>query len=284
MKKMLLGIALCLLLAVAGFSQGFSLKVTGGACYISSGDYNDGIDGMNAAFAAAGFDTLSGTLSKLTFGFDFGGELIYNFTPNWGVGLGVSSMRITRDNETVTGTLGMFTDTFSLQPTITCIPVTLNIYYMMPMSGWDFHIFAGVGYYITKMKVTTATSLFSGILSQTDTFDSNDISHQIGFQGGIGLDIPISGNFAFVVDVTGRYVSLTDIKGDYVHSGSILGFPFSNSGTDAFFYKYNTVIGGTTYKQLTWDTDADRGMSLNAAHAKFDLSGVSARAGFKISF
>jgi hypothetical protein len=285
MKKALILVVLCLFLVTAGFSMGFSLKLTGGASYISSGDYNSGIDGINAYYAALGYTTLTGKFSKLQFGMDFGGELILDIDENWGVGIGAGYMRFAHDTETVTGNYA-FVDTYTLKPTITSIPLTLNVHYTLPLSGLKLNIFAGVGLYLSSMKADTSESLFSGFLvDETTTFASNSIGGQFGFQGGLGLEIPLGGNISFVVDVTGRYVSLKDIKGDYTVVGTALViFPINLSGNDAYFYTYNATLGSATYKMLSLSTDANMASNPTAVHAKFDLTGVAARAGFKLSF
>jgi len=242
MKKVVLAVILCLVLATFSFSMGFSLKLTGGVAYISSGDYNDGIEGMNSYYSASGYDSLTGTFSKLSLGMNFGGEFILNINENWGVGLGVSYMQFSHDTETVTGNytfIGIpLADTFTLKPTVTSIPITLNVHYTLPLGGMNLNLFAGVGYYISKMKVDSSSVTLLELLTSSDTFASNSIGGQFGFQGGLGLEIPLGGNFAFVVDVTGRYVSLTDIKGDYTRAGTFLGIPFSGTGSDQYLYTY----------------------------------------------
>jgi hypothetical protein len=287
MKKAILGIVLCLVLATFSFSMGFSLKLTGGAAYVTSGDYNDGIDGLNAYYAATS-GPVTGSFSKLRLGMNFGGEFILNINESFGIGLGVGYLQVSRDTETITGP-GLFgtVNTWTLKPSVTSIPITLNVHYTLPMGGVNLNLFAGVGYYISKMKVDSSQSLWSGLLlTASNAFASNSIGGQFGFQGGLGLEIPLGGNFAFVVDVTGRYVSLSDIQGDYTTSGiSIFTIPLpSVSGTDQFFYTYTGTHSGTSYKLITMATDASASGTPGAVHAKFDLSGVSAQAGFKIGF
>jgi len=285
-----LTVVLCLVLATFSFSMGFSLKLTGGAAYISSGGYNDAIEGLNS-YNAAEYDTVSGSFSKLSLGMSFGGEFILNINENWGVGLGVGYMQFSHDTETVTGSwsfLGIpMTDHMTLKPTVTSIPITLNVHYTMPLGGVNLNLFAGVGYYISKFKVDTGFDSTFLLIGSSDTFASNSIAGQFGFQGGLGLEIPLGGNFSFVADITGRYVSLTDIKGDYTETATILGLHASGTGTDQYFYTYEHNLGGTWYNDmaLVKDVNAPAGTSnRNAVHGKFDLTGVSGQVGFKIGF
>lgn len=171
---------------------------------------------------------------------------------------------------------------------MTSIPITFNIHYTMPKGGVNLHLFAGVGYYLSKMKIDSSFNDTLATIAAADSFSSNSMSGQFGFQGGLGLEVPLSGSFSFVVDITGRYVSLTDIKGNYTSTYSEMGSLISNTtGTDAFFYAYEYNPSGTWYKEVGWSTDADKpsGTSYrNVAHGKFDLTGVSAQAGFKVRF
>jgi len=289
MKNIILGVVLCLFLATFCFSMGFSLKLTGGAAYITSGDYNDGIDGMNSLYAAD-YSSVSGTFSKLQFGMNFGAEFILDINQNWGIGLGVGYMQFSHDTETVKGNytfIGMpLVDTYTLKPSVTSIPITLNVHYFLPMGPVKLNLFAGVGYYVSKMKVDFGYDTVSvGLpLTQLNSFSSNSMSGQFGFQGGLGLEFPLGGNFSFVVGITGRSVSLTDIKGDYTTTGLFLGVPYSASGSDQYF---SFVERGNSYesqfKYLVWMTDTTTSL-IPPTHAKFDLTGVSAQAGFKVGF
>jgi hypothetical protein len=290
MKKVMLGVVLCLFLATFSFSMGFSLKLTGGAAYITSGDYNNGIEGLNAYYAASS-GPVTGTFSKLSLGMNFGGEFILNIDESFGIGLGVGYMQFSHDTETITGT-GIFgtVNTWTLKPTVTSIPITLNVHYTLPLGGVNLNLFAGVGYYISKVKVDSSQSLWSGLLlTSSNAFTSNSIGGQFGFQGGLGLEIPLGGNFSFVADITGRYVSLKDIKGDYTISGiSIFTIPLpSVSGTDQYYYAYEHSYSGTWYKVIGMSTDVSKPSGMtnrNVAHGTFDLTGVSGQAGFKIGF
>jgi hypothetical protein len=293
MRRVILGVLCLFTLATFSFSMGFSLKLTGGAASITGGGYNDAVEGTNA-LNAADYSSVAGTFSKLQFGMNFGAEFIVNINESFGIGLGAGTMQFSRDTETVTGRWSMFgipfVDTLTLKPSVTSIPVTLNVHYTMPMGGVNLNLFAGVGYYISKMKVDQSFNSTSGTFTaaSTYTFDSNSISGQIGFQGGFGIDIPLGGKFSFVADFTGRYVSLSDIQGDYTATASILGFEYLNvTGDDSFFYTYEFNNGGTWFKVLDWVTDTAKPSGThyrNAAHGNFGLTGVSARAGFKIGF
>ncbi len=287
MKKLLCVAVLTLFLATVGFSMGFSLKLTGGAAYITSGDYNDAIEGTNAYIAHYG-QNITSTYSKLQFGMDLGVEFILNVTENIGIGLGVGYMQVSHDTETVEYDYDLLWwtlhDLQTLKPSVSAIPLTLNFHYAMPMGGVNLNFFAGVGFYLSTMKVDQRVKDYYIIVPYDLTLSYKASKTAFGFQGGIGLDIPISGNVSFVVDVTGRYARLSDIMGDYTITGTFLG-TVNESGSNYYYYAYDLSAGGTTYKMHTLIDDAHKPTgSTYSRHGNFDLTGVSAQAGFRINF
>lgn len=290
MKKAIIVAVMALTLTSAGLSLGFSLKLMGGAGYITGGDYNDGVAGMNDYLAAAK-DNVTGTFSTIHFGMNFGAEFVLDLNEHLGLGLGLGYLRFSRDRQEVGYDWDFFMTTFHttefLQTTVTAIPITLNFHYKLPMDGFKLDFFAGVGYTLAKMKTDFGyDSDFLGMSSDV-VFDSNSVGGKFGFQGGVGIEIPLGEKFSFIAGLTGRYTSLKDIQGDYAQSGTQLGLPYSASGKDAYFYSANFVFAGKSLRILDWvpDSNAPSGTAYsNARHATFGLTGVSAQAGIKVGF
>lgn len=287
MKKALLGLVLCLLIVTAGFSMGFSLKLKGGAAYIGGGDYNSAIQGTNDEYAAS-YSSVSGTFSKLSLGMDLGAEFILDINENFGIGLGVDYMSFSRNAQVATGnwTFIIFpiTDTDSIEPNISTIPVTLNLHYKVPAGPVKFDLFAGVGYYISKVKIhRIMTTTFLALGSDID-FSAN--KGAFGFQGGVGIDIPIGGNISFIVDVTGRYARLSDIEGDYTQINTIFGVVQpATTGSDYYFWADKYTYNGTAYQMFNLSKNGPSGAAYSdVRHGNFDFSGVSGQAGIKINF
>ncbi len=290
MKKTLALIGLVLSLASAGPAIDLSLKLTGGAAFITGGDYNAGIKGANAYLAAFGRD-VAGEFSRLDLGMDFGAEVVLGLTDRLGVGIGVGYMRFSRSREEVAydwDILGLtFHNTDFLAPSVTAVPLTLNVHYSLPLGRIRVGVFGGVGYYLSKMRVESGfESDFFGTSSDV-VFESAKVGGRFGFQGGLGVEVPMGGNFSFVVDLVGRVAGLKDIQGDYTRSGTFLGIPFSFSGNDAYYYTEQQRFQGVFYQMNDWITDADAPSSpayRNVRHGTFGLSGISGQAGIKFSF
>ncbi len=287
MKKVLTAVFLLLFLSTVGFSMGFSLKLKGGAAYVSGGGYNTAIQGIND-YNLAYYDNPTGTFSKLNWGMDLGGELILNVNESFGIGLGAGYLSLSRDAEEFSGDWSLwifdFTDTESIATSFSTIPVTLNLHYFLPLGGMNLDIYGGVGMYISKVKIRDIiTSTFLGLGVDTD-FEASKSA--FGFQGGIGLDIPVSGNISFILDVTGRYVRLTDLQGEYTAAARVLGvWGTPVTGNNYYFWTYDYTSGGTAYPGFTLAETGPSGSSYsNVKHGTVDLSGVAAQAGLKISF
>jgi len=290
MKKISLVLIGCLSLTAFTFSMSFSLKLTGGAALITGGDYGAGVEGLND-FYAHRYQNVDGAFSGISLGPDFGLEIMVNFTERIGVGFGVGSLSMSRGPESVRYDWMLFSttiqDTMTLKTSVSTVPITLNFHYGIPLGALRLDVFGGVGYYPSRMKVESGyETTFLGVTSDL-VFTSNSMKGQFGVQAGLGLEVPIGHRLAFILDVAGRYVSLRDIKGDYTLHGSLLGVSITKSGTDYYYYIYDHFYGGATYKMLTWTADASKpsgGIDSGARHAHFDLTGVTAQAGFKFRF
>ncbi len=290
MKKTLTLFVLVLSLATAGPAIDLTLKLSGGAACIMGGDYNGGIKGINAYVAAFGRN-VTGEFSKLELGMDFGVELMLGLTDWLGVGVGAGYLRFSRSREEVGydwDMLGLtFHDTDFLAPNVYAVPLTLNVHYGLPLGTMRVGVFGGVGYYLFKMRVESGfDSDFFGTSSDL-VFESHKVGGRIGFQGGLGVEVPLGGEFSFVVDLVGRFVSFKDIQGDYTRTGTFLGIPFSTSGTDAYYYTEAHRFESVFYQMNDWTTDADAPSGStyrNVRHGTFGLSGVSGQAGIKFRF
>ena len=290
MKRILVGLCFLLVLSSLCFSMSFSLKLKGGVSLISSGDYNDAIEGRNAYIASFGND-ISGTFSKLSLAMDFGGEFIVNVTDQFGIGVGGGYIQASRAMETVSYNYLFIIFTidaaYGFKPTLTAIPLTLNFHYTPSFGGVKLDLWAGPGLYFCKMKIEGSEQDALLIFPFTDTFTFEGSKTVFGFQGGIGLEIPIGGNISFVVDVTGRYARMSDIQGNFNLTGELVGIPVTINATDYFYYSYTFTPGSTAFPLQTWvnDANAPSGTHVSSVrHGNFDFTGVSGQAGFKITF
>jgi len=282
MKRTLVVLCLCCVLASYGFGSGFSLKLSGGLNYLMGGDYNEIIQGLNDAFRNTTSWSVSNDLKKLNLGWNAGAEFIMNVTENLGVGLGVGY--ISASNETtLTATIGAESLGDTYRPSISAVPITLNFHYFLPIGPtMNVHFFAGPGVYFGSVKFENEVSI--PMLARDLTYSIKpDGSTVLGVQGGLGLELGLSTNIFLVFDVQGRVANFANLKGPWTESGTVFGVPISQSRTGTLWYK-EVLIGGTYY--AGWDIDSAQptGTDLRNVHAaSFSLSGVSAQLGFRIA-
>ena len=282
MKKTLVVLCLCFILASYGFGSGFSLKLSGGLSYLMGGDYNEIIQGQNDFYHNATTLSISNDFKKLNLGWNAGAEFIVNFTDNLGLGLGVGY--ISASNETtLTGSIGVVSLGETYRPSISAVPITLNFHYFLPIGPtMNVHFFAGPGVYFGSVKFENEISV-PVILTDITSSVKPDSSTAFGFQGGLGLEIGLSSNIFLVFDVQGRVASFSNLKGPWTVSGTAFGIPISLSGTGTLWYE-ELLDSGTYYADWDVNTTQPTGSYLRNVHAASNsLSGVSAQLGFRIA-
>jgi len=96
--------------------------------------------------------------------------------------------------------------------------------------------------------------------------------------------LPLGRSLSLVLNVFGRYARVNDIKGSWTVSGSLAGFPYTDSGDNHYFWYYELTSGGTVYPQTALQEHEPRNFAVsNARKGHFDFTGVAAAAGFKIN-
>lgn len=272
---------LALGLAVPASAQSrLGFKIGGGLAYLGGGDLNKGLQGMSDLLGdiyTLGGVTVGGGYSPVHLGMDLAGEIIFQITPNMGIGLGAGYFSASKASE-MTLTTPTDSATMNWKPQAGVIPITLNFHYSIPAGGsLKFNIHAGVGYYLATLKHTQHIIL---IFELDDEYDLSGSG--FGAHGGVGLEIALSPNVGFTFDILGRFASLGPFKGDRTYSVG-MGTNTETGGT----LWYEDVTMGTlgTYPYLAYDADAPGGSGISGVHeAKLDLSGFSAVAGFIFRF
>ncbi len=191
MKKLFLIGVLCLSLATAGFSMGFSIKATGGLSLLMGGDYNTAVADQNAYAHTLTGATVDSEFSKLGMGLDFGGEFILLFTDSMGIGLGAGYITAS-DDSTLQMHSGAIIVSDRFAPSVSAIPFTLNFHYFLPLgSSMRLHFFGGPGLYLTTVKFDY-TGIFNLLGINLTTNFTPDTKLVFGFQGGLLQDQGLS--------------------------------------------------------------------------------------------
>lgn len=266
--------------------QKFSLKLSGGFGNTTGGDMEAMKDGVNetlADLAALEGFTVTDELKSMNWGPEFEGELIFQFTRQFGVSLGVESIRRKSDSTGAVELGALASLSLSWTPEYSAIPIKLSGYYFIPV-GEKMKVFvkAGVGYYIAKIKynIQVEEKLLDNTFVEQQTGEAKD--NGFGFHGGLGVEYRIATNFDLFVEGAGRYVNLKDWD---VENNTTLPWS-SHYETGKFWYAdeyeettdkyYGTLL---VYKEMPEGPELK-----NVRKAEISLSGITFRMGVKIRF
>ncbi|MBN1273330.1 MAG: SH3 domain-containing protein [Candidatus Aminicenantes bacterium] len=260
--------------------MGFGIKLSGGLNYLMGGDYNKAMDGMQYVLENDFDPTLvTGEYKKFGMGMEFGGEILINFTPNIGIGLGAGYISASQETGDIMYDV-LPIDNYALK--LTAIPLKLTLHFGVPMgtaASLDFSL--GGAYYLGSFDFARTFNL---ILVGAEIAATGSVN-TIGFHGGLGFSFNLSPNFAFFIEAQGRYAKFSGIEADYTDEGWVLIWPFSNDEKRTLYYYETTHSTGETISYLTWSVAAPTDPAYsNIREGSFDLSGIFFGAGFKIMF
>jgi opacity protein-like surface antigen len=292
-KSVLLSLTiLCIiLLASAGnaqdFLQKFSLKISGGLGSTSGGDFNAVPDGLNALVEDLtpffGL-TKTGELENPKWGLDFEGELVFNLSTNFGVGLGVGYQKRSKESPLEMALEPLMRAAITWEPELTIIPVNLSGYYFFPIgSKMNFFLKAGIGYYFAKvsLRLREEYESFLGLDGwEEDEYEAKDSG--FGFHSGLGIEYNLTGTISLFAEGKGRYLKITDweFEGTTTYASGVI----KGSGT-AWYMEEFVEATGKYYPGLQISEQKPTGpLYRNVEAAEIDLSGFSFRVGIRIRF
>lgn len=254
---------------------GLKLYLTGGLLSALLSDYNDVVDGRNLYYDDK-MTNISGLWENMHMAIDFGGELAFFFPTNLGLGLGLNYTAFSKDN-TISGDnkSDHLKWTSGVKPSISVIPVTLNLHYLAPIAPkLSLDLSGGVGFYLVTFNVETHDAI--GILKTDYTFNSS--KGGIGLQAGLGLEIEASPNLAILLKATGRLASVSSFMGEWTRVSNVSG---NGSGSDYYIW-YFTL---DSYPAFSFGAEKPVGSGLSDVREfAVDLTGFSLVAGLKLSF
>jgi opacity protein-like surface antigen len=275
MKKSMLCLCLCAFLATAAFGEKLAVKVNLGGTFLMGGDYNKWMVGFRdyELSVLGASETFVDSMKKLNLGYQFGAEVLYNFSPSLAVGIeaGYLSASVTSHLERT-----WHDYKWTVNPTLSAIPVTLNIHYFKPLGEKiKLHAMAGAGVFLASYEMIYTIEDTANPYSGTWSPDSQAV---FGAKAGIGIEYPLTKKLALTFDVTGRYAQVKGFTGPY--EGIRHGAPYSGIGTQYFYYydsegKY-PLLG-------VYDSEPSGEHFQDLRLARYSLSGVSLLVGVKIS-
>jgi hypothetical protein len=269
-----------------GIKLGFSLS--GGLGMINGGDFNAYIRDWNA-YCADYNDYYNGDyytidwkeMKSMT---NFGGEVFARFGKNFGVGLGVEYIKKSNPGNIAWDDEGSETDTYwwgyvnysyyehdtyVYDQTLTVIPITLNLYYYIPLDHTgEVYFKVGPGYYLGTLKSTLDYSGSWGYYDEyhwsdgdlwpphwkSDTVESENSNadatcNTIGFHFGAGFNFNLGNNIALFGEALYRLANFKEWKGS-------AGYDY-NYQRDYGWYNNGWVdhVTITASDDDTWDGD-----------------------------
>jgi len=272
MKKMITSLSLCVFLAATAYGGKLSLKFNGGGTYLMGGDFNKSTDGWRdyEKSVVGPAETFVDNLKKIGLGFQFGAELLYEFSPSLAAGLEVGWLSASVESG--------FSRTWhsykmTLTPTLSAVPITFNAHYFMPLGAkLKLHATVGAGAFLShlnyKYEIEDTAFPYDGTWKP-------DMKAVFGAKTGIGLEYGLSDNIALTFDVTARYAEIKGFTGPW--SGIYKGV--ENSGTGTMYY-YD--LAGTYPMVAIFKSLSSGGNYQNVREAKFSLSGVSTLVGIRV--
>jgi hypothetical protein len=267
----------------AKFSR-LTVKLHGGYNDMSAGDVNSGLRyyfDILDLYSAEGLGTVTGGYTPLHGGINVGGDIIYQLSSNFGIGLGFGYMRSSA-NSLGTWTNEDETVTLTAEGRLTGMPIRLGAFFTAPLSkkvklitdvGVDY--FIGVKLYGMQGLDWTEADWTHMILE-----GSKRSGLDIGFHGNLGFEYLLTPKLGFFVEAAAQYANLKNFE-------SVTGTQEADEGTDSTegkLYIGSQVEGGQSMSMFTIVEPEGTPPSSVFREPKIDLSGLALRAGFRIRF
>jgi len=249
----------------------FKVRLHGGLGYLLGGDLNSGVEGLMDFYANQflfGGGTAEGDFKPAHFGAALGGDLILQFSPAFGVGLGTGYIQASRDSQIGIVFLGK-NYSLSASPELNSIPIKLNLFVNLPSGPVTFNFHGGLGYYLSKLSYILrfdATAAFSQYDVRLNTRGG------FGFQGGAGLEYPISSVLSLFLEAEGRYLAIDGFDGTL--TSTMTGMPAATISGKLYNYEQVTNIGNYRWTVVS-DLVLTEIPAAKAREAKIDFSGVA---------
>jgi hypothetical protein len=261
-----------------------TVRLYGGLGYQTIGDLNAGLKGFSDSIiyldTASGY-AAGGGYSPLHWGIDLGGDIVFQFNPYLGIGIGSGYFRTTKtSNLKLTAMLpSLHNENFTFTPTVGVVPIRASLFVFVPIGGaLKISLNAGPEYYLA--------SLSSHIRDEYPAWwwnerDDKTTGRGFGVHGGIGFEIRLSGELSLLLEGQGRLAKINELTGTHAYRNSF-GFEEKVNGTlyywtDLWTFKpFPYIMVNETLPSEPWQQEARK--------AILDLSGWSAVAGFVFRF
>jgi len=259
---------------------GLSLKMTAGPTFFNGGDIRKGDQGL--------YDSASDLISSYGFvmdkrfenfdsGFEVFTDVVYNFNPKLGVGIGFGYIHLTQQSRLFFHEPNDYDeDQMGTSPRITAYPIRLGAFYILPMSQLiHFNLNGGASFFITNYSNRLYSSWYP-----LDVINHKAHATGFGIHGGLGIEINFNPRASFILEGRGRYAKISGFKGKSNIKKSISPpLLFDDIEEEGTLY----YLEGEGPPQLAFFTQKPTGYS-TARKAVLDLSGFIFQTGLKVKF
>ncbi len=196
-----------------------SFRLQGGWNYISGGDVNRGTQAW-FDYGVANWPVQQGGYRAVHKGYEVGGDIIFELTPRFGIGIGGGYMRISRASQ-----MSLLHDEPSLpsggvvaEPILSAVPIRAGVFLTLPLSRKiNFVADGGLSYYFrARYRDQMASVISMGDILTTYkciTTRAEDKTLPVGFQAGIGFEYELVRKVFLCLNARGRYARLGGWKG-----------------------------------------------------------------------
>jgi hypothetical protein len=295
-------VMLCLFPSSTLAKPKISLKLQGGWAYLAAGDVNAGtqafFDWGKTYLAPPPGGKVEGGYTALHWGYEFGGDIIFELSPTVGIGIGAGYLQMSRDAPTPfmmeiyddpLGEVRGVSKEFTVGTKMSAIPIRASLFLSLPVSKkLDITANAGISYYLqaeyhADWYVALPNGTFSGQFSQLSTTAEKKTAG-FGLQGGVGIEYRFIRSTGIFVEAQGRYAKFrgfegtsTSVPGDY---GGVLP---SFSETGKLYYESVPTVPGSP-RWIMVQSAPPAGPGGQPREAAVDFSGVSFLFGVRVHF
>ncbi len=262
----------------------FGIKLFGSpGQLVGQNDVNKSLDGWNQILNDSANllgHSVNGEISPLGYVPSFGGELILSFNPRFSIGLGAGYLRFTKPS-TMIFTLGGERIDFTIEPKISAIPITLSLYYSLPIVSFlKVVVGVGAGYYLGQYSNSTNQTMGDEQISLL--FESS--KNTIGAHVNLDLELNIGRTMALILGVSGRYAVLRDLLGTETFTYTVPAYTESESYPDlTLWYVEEEMFNSKYYVSIFPDEKMPEGSWYrNVRKARISLSSMALQIGILI--
>ena len=292
-------LVLCLIPSLALATVKISLKLQGGLAYLQAGDVNPGtqafFDWGKTYFAPPPGGKIEGGYTALHWGYEFGGDIIFELSPKIGIGIGAGYLQMSRDappfmmeiyDDPLEGTF----KEFNVGTKLSAIPIRASLFLSLPVSKKiDITANAGISYYLqpeyhADWHVFLVNTIWTGPISRLSTTAEKKTA-AIGLQGGVGVEGKFTQTMGLFIEAQGRYAKFRGFSGtsnsvpDEFNGGILPSF----SETGKLYYNSVPLIPNAP-RLIMVQSAPPAGPGGQPRLAVVDFSGVSLQAGVRIRF